>query len=139
MRERIEIKRPRAMQEYLDVNGWHFNELSVEYAVSLMYRVGKDDKREYIEPMRKEELRQLMMRYKMELNEEDMWDALYVANMCKADLMGGDDPAIEDEIHLARYVKRTMEDPDAADGTIMARWHASMCRAGIRPDWESML
>lgn len=130
---------PAAMEGYLEVNGWHFNAKSVEYAAQMMYKRDKDGKREYIEPMEKDELRQLLTRYRVEIDEEDMWDALYVANMCKADLMDGDDAVVEDEEHLARYVKRTISDPDAADGTVFARWYATMCRAGVRPDWEELL
>lgn len=139
MREALNNARPRAMQDYLDANGWHFNKLSAEYAASLMWKRGKDGKREYIEPITKEDLRQLLMKHKVEVDEEDIYDALYVANMCKADLMGGEDAAIEDEQHMARYVKRVVCDEDAGDGTVMARWYAGLSRAGIRPDWESMM
>lgn len=130
---------PVAMATYLETNGWHFNTNSVEYAASLMFKKDKDGKREYIEPMEKDELRQLLTRYRIEIDEEDFWDALYVANMCKADMMDGEDAAIEDEEHMARYVKRTMMDPDAAEGSTFACWYAKMCRAGIRPDWEDMI
>lgn len=135
VRARLNIKRPDAMEEYLSANGWHFNKNSVEYAASLMYKKA-DGRREYIEPYTKDDLRQMLLRYKVEINEEDLWDALYVANMIKADFWG---ESIEDEEHLVKHIKCVINDADAADGAVFAKWHAAMCMKGVRPDWEDML
>ena len=54
-------------------------------------------------------------------------------------MMGGDDAVVDDDEHLARYVKRVITDPDAGEGAVFATWYAKMCRMGIRPDWESII
>lgn len=139
MRTALNIKRPYEMEQYLSYNGWHFNKKSLAYAASMMYKTDEKGRREYIDPIKMEDLRQLMTMYGLDINEEDMYDAAYVANMCRADLMGGKDAAIEDDAHLARYVYRTVNDPDAGDGAIMMAWHAKMCAAGIGVDWSELV
>jgi len=56
------------------------------------------------------------------------YDDVYVANMCLADFWGS---SIQDEVHLARYVKDVIDDPDAAEGQVMARFMADCRNAGV--------
>lgn len=47
--------------------------------------------------------------------------------MCKADYYGS---SITDEKHFALYIKDTIDDEDAGDGTTMRRWYATMVANG---------
>lgn len=64
------------------------------------------------------------------------YDYMFVANMCKADYYGS---SIEDEKHFALYIKDTIDDEDAADGTTMRRWYATMVANGVMVDWEEFV
>ena len=70
------------------------------------------------------------------LENDQLYDSVYVANMCKADFLNS---SIIDEIHMLKYVKDVIDDPDAVDGLVFNRWYADMCYMGIAVDWEEML
>ena len=61
---------------------------------------------------------------------------IFVANMCKADYYGS---SITDEKHFALYIKDTIDDEDAGDGTTMRRWYATMVANGVMVDWEEFI
>jgi hypothetical protein len=63
-------------------------------------------------------------------------DYVFVANMGKADYYGS---SITDEKHLALYIKDTIDDEDAGDGTTMRRWYATMVANGEMIDWEEFI
>lgn len=73
----------------------------------------------------------------MNKKEELIWrvnpyDAVFVANMCKADYLGS---SVPDGLHLCLYVKDVIDDVDGYDGIAFNRWYADMCRKGIQVDW----
>lgn len=72
----------------------------------------------------------------IKLKHDQLYDSVYVANMCKADYLGS---SIVDDVHMALYVKDVIDDPDASDGTVFNRWYADICYNGIAVDWEEML
>jgi hypothetical protein len=76
---------PEAMENYLEFNGWHFNKKMCQWAVSKMYKMN-GEKKEYIEPYTLESLRALLEKVKVEFEID--YDALYIANVCKADFLG---------------------------------------------------
>ena len=122
---------PREMKAYLRNNGWHFNKKAVEYAASKMKKKNPaTGKMEKIDPYTKEQVDDLLSRNATGL------DYLYAANMAKADFLGS---SIKDEQHLALYVKDVIDDPDAADGTTMRRWYATMVAAGEPVEWDEIL
>ena len=61
-----------------------------------------------------------------------MYDYVYAATMAKADYL---DSTIEDDLHLARYIKDTIDDVDASSETTFRRWMATMIGNGIPIDW----
>lgn len=63
-------------------------------------------------------------------------DYVFVGNMCKADYYGS---SITDERHFALYIKDTIDDEDAGDGTTMRRWYATMVANGTMVDWEDVI
>lgn len=65
-----------------------------------------------------------------------MYDYVYAALMCKADYLGS---SIEDEKHLAIYIKDTIDDYDASDETTFRRWVATMIGNGNPIDWYEII
>ena len=122
---------PKSMRKYLMHNGWHFNKSLCDFAISLMRKHGKK-----LDPISKENVDKLLEQHKIELNNNVGYDYVFVANMCKADYYGS---SITDDRHVALYIKDTIDDEDAADGTTMRRWYATMVANGIMVDWDDSL
>lgn len=124
---------PEAMENYLEFNGWHFNKKMCQWAVSKMYK--KDgEKKEYIEPYTLESLKALQEKVKVEFELD--YDAVYIANMCKADFLGS---SIQNETQLAKYVKDVVEDPDGYDGLPFTRFYADCIGSGTSIPWDDLL
>ena len=122
---------PKAMRTYLAHNGWHFNKSLCNFAISLMKKQGKR-----LDPISKENVDKLLEQYKIQLDNNVGYDYVFVANMCKADYYGS---SITDDKHVALYIKDTIDDEDAADGTTMRRWYATMVANGVMVDWDDSL
>lgn len=126
---------PEAMLIYMRNYGPHFNKKLCDFAVSKMKR-NVNGKMQKIQPISREELKNLMSMNGFVLENDQLYDSVYVANMCKADFLNS---SIIDEIHMLKYVKDVIDDPDAVDGLVFNRWYADMCYMGIAIDWEEML
>ena len=126
---------PKAMLIYMRNFGPHFNRKLFEFAVSKMVKKVNGEKRK-ITPYTKEEVETILSMHGIQLDRNQLYDAAYVANMCKADFLGS---SITDENHLAKYVKDVIDDVDADDGIVFNRWYADMSYTGIAIDWEAML
>lgn len=126
---------PEAMLIYMRNYGPHFNKKLCDFAVSKMKR-NVNGKMQKIQPVSREELKNLMSMNGFVLENDQLYDSVYVANMCKADFLNS---SIIDEIHMLKYVKDVIDDPDAVDGLVFNRWYADMCYMGIAIDWEEML
>lgn len=122
---------PKAMKKYLSNYGWHFNKALCQYAVSLMRKKGKT-----LEPVSKDYIDKLLQQYNITLNNNVGHDYVFVGNMCKADYYGS---SIVDEHHFVLYIKDTIDDEDAGDGTTMRRWYATMVANGVMVDWEEFV
>ena len=122
---------PKYMRKYLQNYGWHFNKALCQYATSLMKKGGKK-----LEPLSKEYIDRTLENNNIKLTKNVGYDYIFVANMCKADNYGS---SISDEHHFALYIKDTIEDEDAADGTTMRRWYATMVANGQMVDWEEFI
>ena len=122
---------PKYMRKYLQNYGWHFNKALCDYAISLMTKNGKK-----LEPLTREYVDKTLQQYSIKLTNNVGHDYVFVANMCKADYYGS---SIIDERHFALYIKDTIDDEDAADGTTMRRWYATMIANGIMIDWEEFI
>ena len=126
---------PEAMLIYMRNYGPHFNKKLCDFAVSKMKR-NINGKMQKIQPVSREELKNLMSMNGFVLENDQLYDSVYVANMCKADFLNS---SIIDEVHMLKYVKDVIDDPDAVDGLVFNRWYADMCYMGIAIDWEEML
>ncbi len=130
-------ERPREMKAYLSNYGWHFNKKLCEFAVSLMKKVNPaTGKKERIEPVTKDKAEELLAKYGVRLENNVLYDFVYWANQCKADLFKS---SVPDETHMALYVKDMVDDPDAPDGMAMCMWYAKMIRAGEPIEWDEVL
>ena len=122
---------PKSMRKYLSNYGWHFNKALCAYAVSLMRKKGKQ-----MEPVSKEYIDKVLQQNDITLENNVGHDYVFVGNMCKADYYGS---SIADAKHFALYIKDTIDDEDAGDGTTMRRWYATMVANGVMVDWQEFV
>ena len=129
---------PSGMREYLSVYGWHFSEKMAQWAVSRM--TVKDDsgtgRHKPLDPMKKEEIDELLKKQGIRLERDAGHDCVYVANMCKADYLKS---SVSDHAHLAMFVKDYIDDPDGYDGLPFTRFYADCIGSGTPIDWAAML
>jgi hypothetical protein len=127
---------PEDMKTYLSYYGMNFSKKLYEFAVSNMRRESADGKMEKVKPMTADELKSLLSKHKIEIENNDLYNALYLAAMVKSDYWGS---SIEDEEHLAKYIEDTLCDVDAAEGQVLARYLADCSVGGCIIYWEDMI
>lgn len=126
---------PEDMLNYLRHYGMHFNHKMCDFATDRMtVKIG--NREEKLTPFTKEEVDRMLKTANVTLKNNQLYDYVYVANMCKADFYKS---SVIDEIHVAYYIKDVIEDVDAPDGLIFNRWYSDMCYCGMAIDWEAML
>jgi hypothetical protein len=128
--------KPEAMVNYLRYNGPHFNKKLLQFATSKMTKKGINGKETAIVPYTIEQVDNIIRINNINLEYNQLYDYVFVANMCKADYLGS---SITDEMHLAKYIKDVIDDVDGYDGIVFNRWYADMCRKGIVINWEEMI
>lgn len=126
---------PKDMKKYLQNYGYHFNGKAYKYAVSKMFKKTKDGREEKIEPVEKEKVQEMLKKYNITLENDEMYDSTYLYSMAMADYMG----TAFDEATTAKWIKATIDDVDKPSGFIFNRWYADMCFAGIPIDWEEFI
>lgn len=124
-------EKPEAMLNYLRYNGPHFSEKLCEYAVSLMKRDGKK-----LQMMPKAEVENLLKSNNVTLENNELYDHVFVANMGRADYFG---KSVPNEKYLAQYIKDVIDDEDGYDGLPFSRWYTDMCKKGKPIDWNEYL
>lgn len=130
-------KIPEEQQLYLSRNGRHFNKKLCEFAVSLMRKEGPSGNKVRVIPLEREEVEKMLAENGISMSDFDApYDAVYVANMAKNDFLGS---SLEDEQHVAKYVKDVLDDADGYDGLVLNRWLADMAGKGKWIDWERMV
>jgi len=103
------MEQTKHFRKYMRLYGPHFTKELCNFAVSLM----SNDKGK-ITPITKEWLEEKLKARDITLQYNKMYDAVYVANMCKADYLG--DAVPDNDYNLCMYVKKTIDDPDGYDG-----------------------
>lgn len=120
--------RPSSMKRYLKYYGQHFNKKLCQFAVSKMNH-GKT-------LIPKEKVDEKLKAYNIELDNNELYDYVYVYNMGNNDFLGS---SIIDEKHLALYVKDVIDDEDGYDGIVFNRWYADTVIQGIPIEWDEMI
>jgi len=126
---------PEGMKYYINNYGCHFNKKLSDEAAKRMYKE-VNGKREYIQPYTKQQVDSMLSSWNVKLEKNKLYDAVYVANMCKADFLG---KSVPDEAHLALYVKDVIDDADAEDGYIFNRFYADCMFMNNPIEWEDMI
>ncbi len=121
---------PSGMEDYLSMYGWHFSKKLCEFAISRM----RDRNGNKIS-MTKEQAEELLKRNGVQVNSEG-YDHVYVMAMAKADHYGS---AINDEAHLALFVRDYLQDPDGYDEVAMTRFYADCIGSGTVISWEDVI
>jgi hypothetical protein len=127
---------PEDMRTYLSYYGMNFSKKLYEFAVENMRRESADGRLERVKPLVVDELKNILSKYKINIESNDLYNALYLAAMVKADYWG---TTIEDHEHLARFIEDTLCDVDAADGQVFARYLADCSVKGCVIHWNEML
>ena len=120
--------RPTSMKRYLKYYGQHFNNKLCGFAVSRM-KHGKP-------PVTKTTVEEILNKYNIVLKNNELYDHVYVYNMGNNDFLGS---SIQDEKHLAQYVKDVIDDEDGYDGIVFNRWYADTVTLGIPIEWDDMI
>lgn len=126
---------PEGMKRYINNYGCHFNKKLYEEAVSRMYTI-VGGRKERIRPYDKDELDALLESNGIKLQRNKMYDAAYVACMCKSDFLG---KSVPDEKHLAMYVKDVIDDPDADTGFVFNRFYSDTIFMDDPIEWDDMI
>ena len=126
---------PSGMEEYLSLNGWHFNKRLCEWAVSRMWKK-VSGKKEMIKLTTKDHIDQLLKMNNIVIENDVGYDIVYVYHMAKADFFGS---SLPNETSLIQYVKDYIDDPDGYDGLPMTRFYADCIGSGTPIMWEDMI
>lgn len=123
---------PYDLSVYLSHNGPHFNKECCKFAVDQMYKSEDEE----FKPYTKAQIDDFIKQYNVKIKNNKLYDAVYVANMCKADYLG---ESVVDEEHMMKYIKNTLDDPDGLEGLTFNRWIADMKWLGIPIPWDEFI
>lgn len=123
---------PRGMREYFANHGRHFSKPLYEWAVGMMR--GRNG--EKINAVPKETFDERMRVNGVNLENNMGYDGPYVWCMASADYVGS---SISDEMHLAKYVKDYLDDPDGAETRAFDEFYAKTMALGIPIIWEDVI
>jgi hypothetical protein len=123
---------PQDMRAYLSNYGWHFNKHLCEWAISMM----RDKNKAKLSIYDREKVESMLKQHGVEIPMEQIYDAVYVLHMARADYMGS---SIADEAHLAKFVGDYLNDPDGYEEVALTRFYADCVGKGIGIDWSIVL
>ena len=128
----VQMETTKHYRKYQRLYGPHFTKELCAFAVSMM----EDDKGP-ITPITKQQLEEKLRAQNIKLEYNKLYDAVYVANMCKADYLGKAVP--ENDYNLCMYVKATIDDPDGYDGQPFNRWLSDIKGMHVPVDWSEFV
>lgn len=126
------MKTTKSYNKYIKLYGPHFTKALCEFACSMMEKDSGP-----ITPYTKKEIEEKLQKNNIKLQYNKLSDAVFVANMCKADFLGSS--VQNDDLHLCLYIKDTIDDPDGYDGQVFYRWLSDMEGMNISIDWEEFV
>ena len=89
-----------------------------------------------LQPYDKDKVDSILKANGIVLDNDVAYDATYVMNMARADYYGS---SINDELHLARYVKDYLDDPDGSPTRAFDEFYAGTIAMGVPILWERMM
>jgi hypothetical protein len=128
---------PEDMERYLSYYGYHFNKKLYEFAVGKMEK--KDEmtgRKEKESPVDIDNLEKGLKKYKVDVPDDEIYDAAYLASMVAADFWGS---SIKDEEQMFLYIKDVLCDVDGYDGIVFCRFLADCSAKGTPIMWDRML
>lgn len=123
--------KPESMINYLRYNGPHFSKKLAEFAIGKM----KKNKRS-LQAISEEQMDEMLKKSNIKIENDYLYDGLYVINMAKADFFGS---SITTDENLIKYVKDYLDDEDGYDGIAFNRFLADCARKGIVINWDKMI
>jgi len=124
---------PKGMDAYLANHGHHFSKPMLEWAVSMM----RDTKGNKMSIPDKKKVDEKLISYGVELKrDKGYYDPVYVWCMAKSDYMGS---SIEDEMHLAKFVKDFIDDPDGNPTRAFDEFYINCIAKGVDIPWEDVI
>lgn len=133
----IRDEMPRDMRRYISEYGFHFTKRAYLYAADKMRKFNAaTGKLEKVEPYTKDQVDEMLVKYGIKIENSEMYDYVYVAQMCRMDYLKS---SVPDEQHLALFVKDYCGDPDASSETAFRRWMATMVGNGEPIDWSDLV
>ena len=131
------IDLPSDMKRYVRHFGMHFNHKLYEFATTKMQRKIKgSDRTEKMKPIDKSKFDELLKKYNITLEYDELYDGVYVYSMAMSDFFESSLPT-EKEVML--YVKDLVDDVDQSDGFIFNRWVADVYLKGEGIDWDDFI
>lgn len=128
---------PKGARRYFKTNGFHFNKKACEEAVRGLRKKNPATKNlEPIDAWDKEQVDDLLKRCNVTLEDNELYDYVWVANMVRSDYWKS---SITDEQQLALMIKDIVDDPDQRDGFIFNRWISDRLFNGSPIDWEELV
>ena len=124
--------RPSGMDAYLSNYGRHISKQMYLWAVSQM----RDRNGGKMKPIEKEDVKNMLASYNMEIENNKAYDVPYVMSMAKADYYGS---SIEDERHLVKFVKDYLDDKDGSETRAFDELYVKTIAMGIPIDWEDVI
>lgn len=89
-----------------------------------------------LQPMKKEEVEDIMKQHNIKLKNDVGYDAVYVFNMAMADYYGS---SILDKQHVAMFVRDYLDDPDGTPTRALDEYVGRCIGAGTPVMWEDAL
>lgn len=127
---------PKAARKYFRSYGFHFSKEACDYAVKTLRKENPSTKKlEPIEVWSKDQVDDLLKRTNIVLNDNQLYDYVWVANMIRSDYWK---TSVTDEQHLAQMIKDIIDDADQRDGFIFNRWVSDRDFNGEYVDWNEL-
>ena len=124
---------PKGMDAYMASHGRHFSKPMLEWAVGRM----RDRSGKKVSLPDKKQLDNILASNNVTIERsEGFYDPLYVWCMARADYFGS---SIADDMHMARYVKDFLDDPDGNPTRAFDEFYVNCVAKGVDIPWEDMI
>lgn len=127
---------PSGMENYLGLYGWHISKRLCDWACRKMQKSDTSGRKVEFVPWDQDKVHDLLKRYGIDCSAFIGYDPTYVCNMARSDFYGS---TINDEQHLALFVRDYLVDTDGYDEVAMTRLYADCIGKGEMIPWEDVI